>query len=218
MSWLAQRRVRDALAFHGLFFALAIPLALTSSGERLGLAVAGLAVLYNIALPLTGLWRGDRQWVRLWVFLLPLSIALPCADWMLVERMHTLVFPDHGIPRLGGAVPLYFTGLWIMLLWQVCWLAGTVRRPYLFAAAFSLIAFLVWEWAARPMALWHAVGVRQIAGFALYPLIPEMLLGLGALWMWQRCGRAPWPTRIAAAVSVAIFYAGALSLALLWIG
>ncbi len=218
MNWMTQRRVKDALVFHTLFFLLAIPIALMSPKAQLGIAVTVLAVAYNVALPVFGRWRGDAEWVRLWAFLLPMSATLPCADWMLVQRMGTLVFPDHGIPRLGGAVPLYFMGLWIMLLWQVCWFAGTVRRPFQFAAVFSLTAFLIWEWAARPMSLWHAVGVKQMAGFALYPLVPEILLGLGALWMWRNCGWAPLPQRLAAAVSVSVFYAGALSLSLLWVG
>lgn len=217
MNWLSQQRVKDALLFHTLFFAIAIPIALTQSGKSLGLAVTLLALGYNIALPLTGHLRGDREWVQLWLFLLPMSMTLPLADWMLVERMRTLVFPDHGIARIGGAVPVYFMGLWIMLLWQVCWLAGTVRHSYRFAAIVSLLAFLVWEWAARPMHLWHAVGVKQVAGFALYPLIPEMLLGMSALWMWRQCGHAAWPKRVAAGISISVFYAGALSLALLWI-
>ena len=217
MNWFDQRRVKDALIFHILFFALAIPLALSNSAERLGIVVSALALGYNIALPVFGKWRNHGDWVRLWTFLLPMSITLPCADWMLVVRMQTLVFPDHGIWRLGGAVPIYFMGLWIMLLWQVCWFASAVSKPYLFTAIFSLLAFLVWEWAARPLSLWHAVGVRQVAGFALYPLIPEMLLSLGAFWMWQQSQRKPWPQQLAASVSVSIFYAGALSLALLWI-
>lgn len=212
-----QRGIQDALIFHTLFFALAIPLVLGRQAPT-GLTILLLAVFYNIALPLTGLWRGHREWPRLWLFLLPLSCALPCADWMLAVRMGTLVFPDHGVLRLGGAVPVYFMGLWIMLLWQACWLADAMRRPYRFAAVFGLLAFLAWEWAARPLALWHAVHVRQIAGFALYPLIPEMLLTLASLWMWRQHGHAPWPQRVAAALAVAVFYAGALALALLWIG
>jgi hypothetical protein len=186
MTWFDQRRVQDAILFHALFFAVAIPVALGNSGKQLGMAASALALGYNIALPLVGHWRKHGDWVRLWAFLLPMSITLPCADWM--------------------------------LLWQVCWFAGAVRKPYLFAAVFSLLAFLVWEWAARPMALWHAVGVRQVAGFAMYPLIPEMLLGLAALWMWRGQQYKAWPQRLAASVSVSVFYAGALSLALLWIG
>lgn len=213
-------RIRDALLFHAVFFVVAIPLALKPAlvglnlGDLLMLLVAG----YVVALPLVGLLRGHREWVALWWFLLPLSMALPCADWMLVQKMGTLHFPDHGAPRLGGAVPIYFLGMWLMLLWPLCWINAYARFPLFNAAIMALIAFTVWEWAARPMALWHAQEVRQFEGFALYPLIPEMLLGAGALWMWQIQRNRPWLSQLAGALSVAVFYAGALSLSLLWIG
>jgi hypothetical protein len=210
--------VKDALLFHAAFFAVAIPLALNVEGHKLGLALMVFALAYNIALPLAGKLRGHAEWVDLWKFLLPVSVALPCADWMLVERMGTLYFPDHGIPRLGGAVPLYFMGLWIMLLWQVCWLAMASPRPYPVVAALSLVGFLTWEWAARPMDLWHAQNVLQVEGFAVYPLIPEMLLALGALWLWQTLRLKPAVQKLAGAIALAVFYAGALSLSLLWIG
>ena len=127
MTTVSHRGVQDALRFHLAFFALAIPLALLSQGATLGWAILLLAAAYNLALPLMCYWRGHRQGLNLWLFLLPLSIALPCADWMLVKQMGTLTFPDHGIYRLGGAVPVYFMGLWIMLLWPLCWLAQATR-------------------------------------------------------------------------------------------
>lgn len=210
--------IRDALLFHAVFFAIAIPVALNVQGNSLGIALVIFALSYNMALPLVGHWRGHTEWVKLWKFLLPLSIALPCADWMLVERMGTLHFPDHGIARLGGAVPLYFMGLWIMLLWQVCWLAMATRKPYPVVALLSLGGFLIWEWAARPMDLWHAQHVLQVQGFAIYPLIPEMLLALAALWMWNTLGNKPYFQQVLGAFAIAVFYAGALSLSLLWIG
>lgn len=218
ISRTSRAGVTDALVFHAVFFALAIPVALTAQGNYLGMALVFFAVTYNIALPIVGNWRGHTDWVRLWKFLLPVSIALPCADWMLVERMGTLYFPDHGTTRLGGAVPLYFMGLWIMLLWQVCWLAMATAKPYPVVALLSLGGFLTWEWAARPMNLWHAQHVFQVEGFAVYPLIPEMLLAIGALWLWQVVGRKPLFQQISAALALAVFYAGALSLSLLWIG
>lgn len=210
--------VRDALIFHAVFFAVAIPVALSQQADHLGLALLGLALLYNIALPLVGLQRNHKGWFPLWLFLLPLSLTLPCADWMLVQRMGTLSFPDHSVPRIGDAVPFYFMGLWIMLLWQVCWLAQATRKPYPVAAVLALIGFLVWEWAARPMSLWHAQGVHMVAGFALYPIIPEVLLALSALWMWRTLEHKPWLQRLAGALAVTVFYAGALSLSLLWTG
>ena len=217
MKFVHRRSQQDALYFHAIFFAIAIPVALYAQNRSLGMAVLGLTLAYNIALPLMCQWRGHREGVRLWMFLLPLSMALPCADWMLVRQMGTLTFPDHGIYRLGNTVPVYFMGLWIMLLWPLCWHAQTMRRPYQFIAISALVAFLIWEWAARPLHLWHAVNVKQFAGVALYPLIPEMLLAVAALWMWRQHGRESLLTHMICAVSVAVFYAGALSLALLWL-
>ncbi|MEO6698160.1 MAG: hypothetical protein ABIR53_01715 [Paraperlucidibaca sp.] len=213
-------RIRDALLFHLVFFAIAIPLALKPALVKLNLGdlLMYLVAGYVVMLPLFGLLRKHREWVALWWFLLPLSMALPCADWMLVQKMGTLHFPDHGAPRLGGAVPIYFLGMWLMLLWPLCWINAYARFPLFNAAIMALIAFTAWEWAARPMGLWHADGVRQFHGFALYPLIPEMLLGAGALWMWQIQRNRPWLSQLFGALSVAVFYAGALSLSLLWIG
>lgn len=210
--------VRDALIFHAAFFIVAIPVALTVRGPSLGMALMVLAAGYNLLLPALGFVRGHRNWVGLWAFLVPVSLALPCADWMLVERMQTLQFPDHGAPRLGGVVPVYFMGLWIMLLWPLCWLALATKRPYVTAAVLGLSGFLLWEWAARPLGLWHAVDVRMIAGFALYPLIPEVLLTVAALWMWNTVSQRDVFTQLAAALSVPVFYAGALALSLTWMG
>lgn len=218
MTMHSRNAVRDAVLFHSVFFALAIPVALALDGHALGLALCGFALAYNVLLPSVGKRLAHDDWVDLWKFLLPLSIALPCADWMLVERMGTLTFPDHGIARIGGAVPVYFMGLWIMLLWQVCWLAMATKRPYASVAVLSLAGFLIWEWAARPMNLWHAQDVKQIAGFALYPLIPEVLLSMLSLWAWRTLKHEGALQRIFGALGIAVFYAGALSLSLLWIG
>ncbi len=209
---------KDAFVFHAVFFVIAMPVALGLRGEVLGTALVGLVLFYNIALPLTGLVRNHADWPRLWLFLLPLSLTLPCADWMLVELMGTLNFPDHGIYRLGGAVPIYFMGLWIMLLWIVLWFAQLTSRPYLAAAVLSFAGFVFWEWAARPLDLWHAVGVNQVAGFALYPLIPEVLLCLTALYFWRLMRHKPCYQKLLAALGLTVFYTGALALALLWIG
>lgn len=209
---------KDALVFHTAFFVVALPAALLLKDQALGTTLVVLALGYNIALPLAGLARGHARWPRLWLFLLPLSLTLPCADWMLVERMGTLMFPDHGVPRLGGAVPIYFMGLWIMLLWMVLWFAQLTRWPYLATIILSFAGFVFWEWAARPMALWHAVGVNQFAGFALYPLIPEVLLCLGAVYFWRLLQNKPRHHQVLAALSLTVFYTGALALALLWIG
>ena len=212
--------LRDALLMQLVFFAVAIPAVLLVPAKSMGRAVLIAAALYNMVLPAVASWRGYRQWYLLWIFLLPLSLTLPMADWMLVKRMDVLVFPNHGVPKFANVVPVYFAGLWIMLLWPVCLYASAVKRPwsYVAAGAIALTLFGVWEWAAQYLTLWHAENVRMVAGMALYPLIPEALLGVAALWMWRATTMSPRWQKIAGAVSVMVFYAGALSLCLLWIG
>ena len=112
--------VRDALIFHALFFAIAIPVALSTEGNTLGVALVVFAIAYNMALPLIGKWR--------------------------------------------------------------------------------------------------AHDVLQVQGFAIYPLIPEMLLAIGALWLWNTLKNKPYKQQFLGALALAVFYAGALSLSLLWIG
>jgi len=213
------RSLRDALWFHLAFFAVAVPVAIGVPDKSLGRAILILAALYNILLPAIANWRGHRQWYLLWVFLLPLSFTLPMADWMLVKRMGTLVFPDHGVPKFANVVPVYFAGLWIMLLWPVCLFASAVARQwsYLAAGSLGLLLFVIWEWAARPLELWHAQNVTTFKGFALYPLIPEALLCVAALWMWRATTMSPRWQKFLGALGVTFFYAGALSLFLLWV-
>lgn len=212
--------LRDALLMHLAFFAVAVPAVLLVPAKSMGRAVLIAAALYNIVLPAVANWRGHRQWYLLWIFLLPLSLTLPMADWMLVKRMDVLAFPNHGVPKFANVVPVYFAGLWIMLLWPVCLYASAVKRPWSYAAAgaLSLLLFGSWEWAAQFLTLWRAENVRMVAGVALYTLIPETLLGVTALWMWRTTTMSPRWQKIAGAVAVMVFYAGALSLCLLWIG
>lgn len=211
--------LRDALIFHLGFFLVAVPVAIGVPDKALGKAILILAAIYNILLPAIANWRGHRQWYLLWVFLLPLSFTLPMADWMLVKRMGTLVFPDHGVPKFANVVPVYFAGLWIMLLWPVSLFASATPRKwsYLTAAVLGLVLFVGWEWAARPLQLWHAVNVRTFMGFALYPLIPEALLCVATLWMWRATTMSPRWQKVVGALGVTFFYAGTLSLFLLWV-
>lgn len=214
-----QASLRDAALFHLAFFALALPLTLSLEGHDLGRALIWLAALYNLALPLAARWRRHPQWYVLWTFLLPLSLTLPAADWLLVKRMGSLVFPNYGVPKLANVVPVYFAGMWIMLLWPITLYAAAIQRgwSYLFAGFAGLLLFLVAEWAAPGLGLWYPQNVLTVGGVALYPLIPEALLAVAALWMWRVTAEAPRWQKIVGALAVTVFYAGALSLFLLWI-
>lgn len=207
--------VRDALWFHILFMAAALPLVALSEGMARGQNLLWLTLGYHIALPLVSLVRGHNDWLFLWLFLLPLAAGQVLPDWALVRVAGVLVFPDLGQPRIGGDVPVYFLGLWMMLLFPVLLIGQSSRRPYLATALLGLGLFAFWEWAARPLQIWYNHNVVAIDGMALYPLIPEMLLALTSLWAYRQFGRAGIPARLAVAVGVNVFYAGACFIGLL---
>ena len=208
--------IREALWFHLLFFTLSAPLLLFLKGTNLGQALLILVIVYNVALPALSVARGHAEWLRLWLFLLPLSCGQVLPDWALADIAHVLVFPDHGQYRIGGAVPVYFMGMWIMLLFPILLLSDASRHSrYFIAAVLSLLLFTFWEWAARPLYLWYGQNVAMLEGVALYPLIPEMLLGLAALWMYRNTRDDKPIQRLFSALGVNLFYTGSLFIGLL---
>lgn len=206
---------RDALWFHVLFAAAAVPLVAMFEGPTRGEHLLWLTLGYHAALPLLSLVRRHHEWLFLWLFLLPLCAGQVLPDWALVRVTGVLVFPDLGQPRIGGDVPIYFLGLWMMLLFPLLLIGHSSRHPYLVTGTLALALFGFWEWAARPLQIWYNRDVLAIDGMALYPLVPEMLLALSALWAYRHFGRGPVPARIAVALGINVFYAGACLLSLL---
>lgn len=207
--------IREALWFHLLFFIVSAPVLFLVHGAMLGKALVGLTLFYNLALPMMGLMRGHGEWLRLWLFLLPLSCGQVMPDWALAEIAGVLVFPDHGIWRVGGQVPAYFMGLWIMLLFPITLISDSLRSRYLAAASLGLLLFTFWEWAARPLQLWHAQDVWTIAGTAVYPLIPEMLLVIATLAAYRNSREHNIIQQWFSAFGVNLLYTGAVFIGLL---
>lgn len=208
--------LREALWFHLIFFAASLPVLLFAEGAQLGKALLILTLIYNIALPALSVARGHSEWLRLWLFLLPLSCGQVLPDWALAEIPRVLVFTDHGQYRIGGTVPVYFMGMWIMLLFPILLISDASRHSrYALAAILSVLFFSFWEWAARPLHLWHAQNVAMLQGVALYPLIPEMMLGLAALWMYRNTQDRGPIQRVFSAIAINLFYTGSLFVSLL---
>jgi hypothetical protein len=211
-----QIALREAVWFHLLFFVGAAPVLLFMHDIALGTGLLWLTIAYNLAIPAIGLLRGHAEWLWLWLFLVPLSLAQVLPDWALVSIAHTLVFPDLGALRVGGEVPVYFMGMWMTLLFPITLFANAQRSPYASAGLMSLLAFAFWEWTAPLLNIWYNRDVSHLGSMALYPLIPELLLGLTTLWAYRTLKSASTMARIAGAVSVSVFYAGALFIALIF--
>lgn len=209
---------REGVWFHVIFFALAGPALVLSKGNDLGRALLLLAMGYNVLLPALAFVRRQPEWLSLWFFLLPLSMAQVLPDLALASVAKVLVFPDLGQPRIGGEVPIYFMGMWMMLLFPIVLLANASRNKYTNAAVMAFILFVFWEWAARPLNIWYAQGVKESYGVALYVILPEILLVLGTLFMYRLTGEKGMLARVFGALSVPVFYAGSLFISLALIG
>lgn len=207
--------IREALWFHSLFFAVSALTVFFTHGEFFGKAVLILTLGYNVLLPLYGLMRGHQEWLRLWIFLLPLSCGQVLPDWALVQIAGVLSFPDHGIWRIGGAVPAYFMGLWIMLLFPITLISDSNRSRYFIAGLLSLLLFGLAEWAAQPLQLWQPHNVRTFAGVAVYVLIPEVFLGLVTLKAYRNTRGNGIIQQVFSALGVNLLYTGALFIGLL---
>ncbi len=202
------RGSRDFLILHLLLGAASAAVCYWLKAPALGLGILGLVVAYNLLLPLLAQRRGHRDWLALWVFLLPLSVFQVFPDWVLSQLIGILNFPDVGAPRIG-TVPIYMAGMWVIPLFWVLWLSG---RSMPAATALALLVFGGAEWAAPLLKLWEPRQVAESFGIAHYVLVPEALLGWAAAYAFQASRSSGAITRIAAAAAVSTFYTGALVL------
>ena len=202
------RAWRDALLFHLLIAAAAAGVFFALRPPEFGWGILGLVAVYNLLLPLIASRSGHRDWLELWIFLLPLSVLQVLPDWVLTQQLGILDFPDLGGPHIG-AVPAYMAGMWVIPLFWILWLAG---RSTVTATVLALLVFAGAEWAARPLQLWHAQHVDQFMGVAHYVLLPEALLGWAAAYAFRQSSDGNPFMRLGAAAGVTTFYTGALVL------
>jgi len=204
------RDVRAIVAVHAAFFAGSAVVALLDAPAK-GWFVLALAIIYNVALPLVARAVGRDDWYRLWLFLLPLSIFQVLPDWVLSELIGTLRFPDIGGPRLDDAITLAMAGMWAPPLFVAVSLA---RGRASVAALIALGVFTVTELLAPTIGIWEPTGkATELAGIALYVLPAEAALGWATATAYAAAGERRAGERVLAALAVATFYLGALTLA-----
>lgn len=209
-SLTVSRRVMVALvALHVVLIATFALAALLEAPAR-GWAVLACVVAYNVALPLVARSVGADELVSLWAFLLPLSVWQVLPDWVLVDLLGTLNFPDAGGPRVADAVPLAMAGMWVAPLFITVVLArGSAWR----GALFAVLVFTGSELAAPVLGVWEPTGVaREVAGVAVYVPPAEAVLGAATVVAWEWGRTRSRPAQIGAGLVVATLYLGALVL------
>ena len=204
--------MRDAVAFH-VAFGVVCGIVLLLPVPALGWRIAALVLGYHVALPAVARLRGHEGWIRVWSFLLVLSVCLVIPDSALVEIVGSLDFPDLGGPRLGPA-PLAMAGMWSIPLWIVVVGAdvqrGSRASRMTWAAGIGLVIFVGAEALLPLLSLWEPVGVWTVGTVALYVIGPEMLLSAVTYLAFDLTRQQPFATRAASAALVSLVYLGAL--------
>lgn len=193
-----------------------------------GVAVCMLILIWHAAIATC---TRDRPHLhQMWRFVACLSVFMVVPDWVLADVLGTLVFPEDGAWKIGGAVSVYMAGMWsIPLLWLLACFppgaesSGPSALELLGAAAVALLVFGASEQLTVPLRLWVATSkVRHTAGHvALYVLPAEAALGAATLHAYRTTAAAPgWSgtcRRLLAAAAVAVLYTGALVISYLFI-
>lgn len=205
---LRPRGLREAAAYYAALGAVAAAVLIAGPGP-FGGRLLGLVVVYHLTFPLFGHRRGRTTWVRLWAFLVPLSVFLVGPDAFLADVLGTLRFTAVGGPHVGP-VPLAMAGMWAVPLWLSTFI-GLRTRSMGAAALVAGLLLVGAEFVFGTGALWRSVGVADGAGIAAYVVLPEILLGATtyAAFVWAD-GR-PWWHQAGAAAAVSTFYLGALA-------
>jgi hypothetical protein len=202
-------------------FAIVAAVGLLLPVGELGVRVLFLVIGYNVAVPLVSRRTGDAVLWRMWSRLAPMSVLMVLPDWFLGAVLGSIVFPDTGSPFIG-TMPIFMAGMWTIALLPVCLLARDVedrrgpRAGFLTAAAAGLALFTAAEIAAPNIPLWEPVAVTEVAGVAVYVLLPELALCLATYALLRVAhGRA---ATVGGIIAVPFMYLGMLTTSYQFLG
>ncbi|NYG53940.1 DUF6989 domain-containing protein [Nocardioides perillae] len=198
------------VALHALFLAGgAVALALDPPAQ--GWGVLACVAAYAVGLPLVCRATGRDDLGALAVFLLLVSVWQVLPDWVLVDLVGTLRFPDTGGLRVDDAIPLAMAGMWLAPLFVALALSG--GRPGR-AAVLAAAVFAGAELLAPVLDLWEPVGdTARVLGVAVYVVPAEAALGWAAATAFALVRGRALPVQAGAALAVSTLYLGALVLA-----
>jgi hypothetical protein len=179
---------------------------------------------FHLVLAVVATRAGTDPWLRrAWAVLAPLSVVMVLPDWFLSEVLGVLRFPDTGGPFLG-TVPVAMSGMWTIALLPVVGIAlavGLRRGPAAgrwTAAGAGLLLFGAAERLAPALPLWEPVGVREVAGVAVYVLLPEVVLSVCAYALVAARGRLTGGETAALTVLLPFTYLGMLATSYQFLG
>lgn len=174
---------------------VAVGLLLASNLLAIWLAPGWTGIAFNnlvVFLLVAGLaWRWRDRVLGKWILLgLVAGVAELVADWWLVERTGTLVYPPDG-PHLWAS-PVYMPLAWANIVVQLCgigeWLNRRLPLPRasLALALFGAVNIPIYEHLAHLGRWWWYHHTPMLGGAPYYVILAEALIALPVAWMVRR--------------------------------
>jgi len=212
MKELLTEMERDFAIVH-LIFSIICGIILFIPGIPIGIKLFILVIIYNIMVPLVGIWRKYSDWLNIWLFSFILSIFQLFPDWFLSAQLNVLVFPEDGLFKIG-TVSGYMLFLWAIPFFIILFIGYrinenyTLNSTYLIVALMSLLIFGISEMTIWTIGSWHAQNVTMIGNAAIYIFIPEIILGISIYYSFSLIKEKNHLVKIPAAFIVMLLYLG----------
>jgi len=216
MKELLTEMERDALFVHLIFIVICAVILLIPVDLKIGVRLFILVIIYNLAVPIVGIWRKYAEWVEIWLFAFILSLFQIFPDWFLSAQLEVLVFPEDGLFKIG-TVSGYMLLLWAIPFFMILFIGQRVHErystnmsylPYLVVALLSLLIFGMSEMTMWTLGSWHAQNVTMIGHVAIYIIIPEVILGLSTYFSYEMIKDKNHWIKIPTAFIVMLLYLG----------
>jgi hypothetical protein len=176
-----------------------------------------LVIAYNLIIPLFGIYRNYKRWVKIWIYAFLISIFQIFPDWFLSSELNILVFPNDGLFKIGP-VSGYMMGLWAIPLFIIMYIGVFFNENYLkkyallVTSILSLLIFAISEMTIWIIGSWYPQNVIVIFGhLALYILIPEVILGVSSFLSFNYIEYKAWYHKIIMAFLIMLLYLGSAS-------
>lgn len=213
MKELLTKIERDVFFVHIIFVITCVVILLIPTDLKIGIRLFILVIIYNLAVPIVGIWRKHLEWVKIWLFAFILSLFQVFPDWFLSAQLEILVFPEDGLFKIG-TVSGYMLLLWAIPLFIILFVGQRIQEryslkmAYLAVALMALLIFGISEMTMWTVGSWYAQNVTMIGHMAVYIIIPEIILGLMTYYTYLTIQEKNHWLKIPAAFIVMLVYLG----------
>ena len=180
----------DFIIVH-IAFSIICGIVLFIPGIQVGIKLFILVIIYNVMVPLVGIWRKNPDWLNIWLFSFILSMLQIWPDWFLSAQLNILVFPEDGLFKIG-TVSGYMLFLWaipffiILFIGNIIYERKSPQLTYIMVAALSLLIFGISEMTLWMIGSWYAQNATMVGHAALYIFIPEVILGSSTYYCYSK--------------------------------